>query len=289
MPRRQPFTALCQYAALKRSSGRADLHLHSTQSDGTYTPTQVVELAQRSGLSAVALTDHDTLDGIAEARAAAADRVEVITGTEITCEFRSKELHLLAYFIRPDNPALCAALERLRASRCQRFHDMVDRLFQLGVDLDGEEVHRLAASGTMGRRNLAELLVRERHVGSVREAFRRYLMEGGAVVTPKERLAVVEAIGLVRAAGGVAAWAHPSYDCTRESLAELAHHGLGAVEAEYPTMRNSRTRELRGWAAELGLAVSGGSDCHGPEPPQRTVGATTISAEEVELLRAKCP
>jgi predicted metal-dependent phosphoesterase TrpH len=119
----------------------------------------------------------------------------------------------------------------------------------------------------------------------VREAFRRYLGDGGAVAVPKKRLPAGEALVLVRAAGGVAAWAHPSYDCQRESLAELRRWGLGAVEAECPGLRRGRSLELRRWAGELGLAVSGGSDCHGPG--RRAVGACTVSAEEVEHLRQR--
>jgi hypothetical protein len=120
----------------------------------------------------------------------------------------------------------------------------------------------------------------------VREAFARYLKDDGRASVPKLRLPVAEAIALVRGAGGVAGWAHPSYDCTREALVELRGLGLSAVEAEYPTTRPTRTRELRGWARELGLAVTGGSDCHGPDQPRRAVGACGVSAAELDALRA---
>jgi predicted metal-dependent phosphoesterase TrpH len=287
MPARQPFTALCRLTSRRPFAGRADLHLHSTHSDGRYTPVQVVDLARRSGLSAIALTDHDTLTGLAEARAAAAGSIlEIVPGAEITCEYRGHELHLLAYFVRPDEP-LVTALERLCRHRAERFRDMVKRLRAVGVSLSEEESSVVTTPGSLGRRYLAELLVRARRVGSVREAFARYLKDGGRVAVPKLRLPVVEALGLVRSAGGVAAWAHPSYDCTRETLAELRGLGLGAVEAEYPTTRPGRTRELRGWAQELGLAVTGGSDCHGPDEPRRAIGACSISAAELDVLRRK--
>jgi predicted metal-dependent phosphoesterase TrpH len=287
MPARQPFTALCRLASCGRAAGRADLHLHTTHSDGLYTPAQVVELARRGGLSAIALTDHDTLAGLPEALAAAAGSgIEVVAGAEITCEFRGKELHLLAYFVRPDAP-LVAALERLCRHRAERFNDMVGRLRACGVSLEEGDLAAGAAPSSLGRRHLAELLVRARRVGSVREAFARYLKDGGRAAVPKVRLPVAEAVALVRGAGGVAGWAHPSYDCTRESLAELRRLGLGAVEVEYPSTRPSRARELRGLARELGLAVSGGSDCHGPDQPRRAVGACGISAEELEALRRR--
>src|SRR5438477_10616426 len=115
MPARQPFTALCQFAARGRRGGRADLHTHTTHSDGLYTPAQVVELARRSGLAAVAVTDHDALGGVAVAREAAANAgVEVVAGVEITAEYRGRELHLLGYFFRPDDGPLNVALEKLR-------------------------------------------------------------------------------------------------------------------------------------------------------------------------------
>jgi predicted metal-dependent phosphoesterase TrpH len=284
MPVGQPFTALCQ-AIAPHSTGRADLHLHSTHSDGLYTPAQLVELARRSGLGTIALTDHDTLGGIEPARAAAVrSGVDVIAGVEVTAEHRGKELHLLGYFVRPDDGPLASALERLRAHRTDRFRDMVERLRGFGIYLSAEELPN--GNGALGRRHLAHLLVEKRRAGTVQEAFARYLRDDGRVAVPKLRLPVAEAIALVRGAGGVAAWAHPPYhDGTREALAELQRLGLHAVEAYYPSHKPSRVRQLREWAAGLGLAVTGGSDCHGPGQPRRTVGACTVSRQELDRLR----
>src|SRR5581483_2718508 len=139
MPKRQPFTAVCQSAARGPRTGRADLHIHTTYSDGTYTPAQVVELARRCGLSAVAITDHDTLAGVAAARAVAPAALEVIAGVEITTEYRERELHLLAYFVRLDSPALMAALAWIRRHRFDRFHEMIRRLRECGVHVNGDE------------------------------------------------------------------------------------------------------------------------------------------------------
>jgi 3',5'-nucleoside bisphosphate phosphatase len=287
MPVGQPFTRLCQQLARPRSAGRADLHVHTTHSDGNYTPAQVVELARRCGLSAVAITDHDTTSGIPVARqaAGAASTPEIIAGVEITAEFRGRELHLLAYFIRLDDARLQAALDALRADRVGRFWEMVARLRQLGVNLPDEILAGLGTTGTLGRRNLAELLVRAKKTATVREAFQRYLSDHGRAAVPKRRLPVAEAIALVRGAGGVAAWAHPTYDCTRATLVELHALGMRGVEADFPSCRGVRAQELRGWAAELGLAVTGGSDCHGPEPVGRGIGVHGISAAELAALR----
>jgi predicted metal-dependent phosphoesterase TrpH len=289
MPARQPFTTLCQLAARSRSTGRADLHMHTTHSDGTYTPAQVLDLARRSGLAAVAVTDHDTLDGVAPTQQAAAGTgVEVVPAVEISTAYRGRELHLLAYFVRLDDERLQAALRRLRDDRAERFWEMVERLRGCGVSLDAGRLRDEAGSGALGRRHLAEFLVQAGRAGSVREAFNRYLSDGGRVAVPKVRLDVAEALELVRGAGGVASWAHPSYDCDRQSLQELRGLGLGAVEVEYPATRTARRQELRRLARELDLAVSGGSDCHGPDQLRRSVGACSISGEELEALRQAC-
>ena len=284
MPARQPFTALCQLAARPRLAGRADLHLHTTHSDGNYSPAQIVELARRAGLAAVAVTDHDAVGGVAVARKGAdGSGLEVIAGVEITAEYRGRELHLLGYFFRTDDGPLTAALEKVRRGRVERFQEMVERLRGCGASLDLRGVPPPAAPEALGRRHLAEMLVKQGLAGSVREAFARWLHDGGRAAAPKLRLPVGEAATLVRGAGGVAAYAHPPYDCTVDALTELRDLGLGAVEVDYPAVKASRGRELRAWAARLGLAVSAGSDCHGPG--KHAVGACTVSTEELEVLR----
>lgn len=288
MPARQPFTSLCQAIGTPPTNGRADLHIHTIHSDGTYTPAEVVDLARRSGLAAVAITDHDTLAGIGPARAAAAGTaVAIVPGVEITAEYQERELHLLGYFVRLDDVPLNEALARLQQHRVGRFWDMAERLRGCGVSLDEGDLHALAGAGTLGRRHLAGLVIKARRAGSMREAFARYLGDRGRVAVPKLRLPVEEAIGLVRGAGGVASWAHPSYDCTREALIDLRGHGLGGVEADYPSFRHSRVSELKAWAAELGLALTAGSDCHGPLPLGRAIGRCTVTAEELAALREK--
>jgi hypothetical protein len=285
MPVGQPFTALCQLAARGPHAGRVDLHVHTTHSDGVYTPAQVVDLARRAGLAAVAVTDHDTLGGVAAAQTADGSSLEIVSGVEITSEHRQRELHLLAYFVALDHVGLTAALADIRRHRVERFREMIERLRGRGVSLEGEEQRVQGSPEALGRRHLAEMLVRARRVATVREAFQRYLGDRGGVAVPKKRLPVAEALALVRDAGGVAAWAHPPYDCTQEHLADLRDLGLGAIEVEYPDVRRSRVLELRGWAERLGLATTGGSDCHGPG--RRTVGSCTISAREFERLRQR--
>jgi predicted metal-dependent phosphoesterase TrpH len=288
MARRQPFTVLCRALATRYPSGRADLHTHTTCSDGAYTPSQVVELARRSGLSAVALTDHDTTAGLAEAMVAAAGVVEVVPGVELTARHGGAIVHILGYFFRPDDAGLAAALRALCAARGGRFLEMVERLRGCGVSLQEDEVRAGAGAAVPGRRQLAQLLVKAGQASSLRHAFQRYLGDGSRVFVPAPALPAGEAVALVRAAGGVAAWAHPPYDEeTRRKLGELRDLGLGAVEVDYPALPSRKQRALRAMAAELGLAVSGGSDCHGPDPARRTVGSGGVTAEELEALRQR--
>ncbi len=161
---------------------------------------------------------------------------------------------------------------------------MVERLRGCGVSVEDDELRGMTKTGTVGRRHLAQWLVDTRRAGSTREAFTRYLGDRGRATVPKLRLPVAEAIGLVRSAGGVTSWAHPRADCTLDDLAGLRDLGLQAVEAHYPAFRPRRVRELRAWAGELGLAVSAGSDCHGPGHPSRAIGACCLSAAELEAL-----
>ncbi len=264
---------------------RADLHLHTTFSEGSYSPEQIVDLAVRSGLKAIAITDHDTLAGISPAVKAVAGRLEVVSGIELTAEFRGKEFHLLGYFFDLDNPTLLETLQEMQTWRCNRVKEMVLRLQQFGIVLPSHLVDKVLAGYSPGRRHLAEILVETRQVGTISEAFQRYLGDNGPVSLPTKGLPVARAISVIRQAGGVAVWAHPAYDFKRKNLVELKDIGLQGVEVEYPNVMPGRIKQMRQMAAELGLLISGGSDCHGPGSFHQTVGARTITIEELELLR----
>jgi 3',5'-nucleoside bisphosphate phosphatase len=283
MPTGQPFTSLCQKLARPATTGRADLHMHTTHSDGAYMPDQVVDLARRSGLAAIAITDHDTTCGVPAARMAARERLEVIAGVEVTAEQDGSEVHLLGYFVRMDDPALDNALGQLRDRRRERFRGMVERLRGQGVSLEEEAANAAAAAPSPGRRTLANLLHATGRVGSVREAFARWLADGRPADLPKARLPLAEAIGLVRGAGGVTSLAHPSAALTLPQLTTLREMGLQAIEVDYPSRKASRAAELRSWAAKLTLAVTGGSDCHGPEGV--AIGKCSVTADELTALR----
>jgi 3',5'-nucleoside bisphosphate phosphatase len=280
-----PFTLLCQGFVRLRDPRRADLHTHTTSSDGTLTPAALVERAVHAGLRAIAVTDHDTTAGVGPAQAAAAGRLEVIPGVEVTSEFRGAELHLLGYFIRADNGPLAAALSELRLARRERLLEMARRLRPLGASVE-DDVLAIPEDVSLGRRHLAASLIARGYSQSRHHAFTRWLANPALVGVPKRRLPVAEAIELVRGAGGVTSWAHPPADSDLDALTELRDLGLQAVECVYPWPTGARGKRLRAMAESLGLAVTGGSDTHGPSPATRAVGARTVSLEELDRIKA---
>jgi predicted metal-dependent phosphoesterase TrpH len=284
--KRSSFTAVPGRLAELARPRRVDLHVHTTASDGEYTAAQVGAMARQAGLAAVAITDHDVFGSADEARASAGDQVEVISGVEISASFDTREVHLLGYFSRADPTQLDRVLARVRDARRDRFHDFVEKLAANGTHLPPDRVRIVAESSpSLGRRHLAKLLV-ECGFARVRvEAFHRLLGPLRHAVAPKALLPVEEAIHLVRAAGGVASLAHPPADLSGEDYARLAAMGLVALEVVYPWGRSSRSASLREVAASLGLAVSGGSDCHGPDPSHRRIGSHGITVDELNALR----
>lgn len=283
MPRSSPFTSVGRRLAELACPARADLHTHTTASDGEFTPSQLVALARTAGLAAVAVTDHDTLAAVDEARAAAGQHVEVIPGVEVTAAFAGREVHLLGYFVRTDHAELNATLARLCDRRRERFNDFVAKL-ALPTDRAGLVA---AGSPSLGRRHVAGLLVAAGRVRTRTEAFHRVLGAVRGEVAPKLLIPVDEAIGLVRAAGGVSSLAHPPADLGDEHFRQLAAFGLDALEVEYPWGRNSPAARLREAAGRFGFAVTGGSDCHGPDPSHRSVGSHGVAAAELAALRER--
>ncbi len=288
MPRRSAFTSVGSRLAALAKIRRADLHLHTTKSDGEFTPAQVAAFAQQAGLAAIAVTDHDTCAAVDEVRAAATEQLEVIAGVEISAAFLDREVHLLGYFVRTDHAELDAALTTVCDRRRERFRDYVAKLADRGHRIPEDRVKLIEdATPSLGRRHIATLLVECRITHSRTEAFHRFLGPLRSDVLPKVLVPVEEAIHLVHAAGGVASLAHPSAELDDDAFRTLAGFGLDAVEVEYPWGRNSRTVALREVAKRFGFAVSGGSDCHGPDPSHRRIGSYGINPDELEALRSR--
>jgi predicted metal-dependent phosphoesterase TrpH len=270
------------------ASRGADLHVHTTHSDGVCSPCEVITAAANLGLSAVALTDHDTVSAVAVARPEAKRRgIELVAGVEWTAELDGREVHLLGYFVRDDDPALLAASARLRAGRAERLTAMASALEGLGLRVDLESLRRTFPRATLGRRHLAEWLARSGQVASDREAFASYLGDRGPATVPKPRLGWSEAIALTASAGGVCALAHPPFDLREATLRTLADGGLAAIEVAGPSIKPKLSRRWRDWAALLDLVPVSGSDFHSPAGRGRWVGAATTPDVELERLRGR--
>lgn len=259
------------------SEGRAsgvDLHIHTTASDGSLSPREVVARARETGLLAISITDHDTVEGVREVLSAGlpAD-LNFITGVELSstppAPYRSKgSFHILGYGIDPESPRLGEALGSLRLQRETRNPQMVSRLNGLGVAITLAEVEAEAGGAVVGRPHMASVMVRKKQVGSVAEAFERYLAKGCPAYVEKGRIDVENAVSLIRAAGGLPVLAHPvtvglSPSELEGLLVTLSKMGLSGVEAYYSTHSPELTRFLLRCAGSLGLLVTGGSDFHG--------------------------
>lgn len=267
----------------------ADLHVHTTHSDGACSPGEVVRAAANVGLAALAITDHDTLSALGVARPEAARLgIELVGGVELTAEFDGREVHILGHFVRDDDPALGAAVERLRLARADRIEAMVGRLESLGLHVDLLALRRAFPRATIGRRHLADWLARSGQVADRREAFARVLGDDGPAHVPKPRLPWAEAVVLVRGAGGVAGLAHPPYDLRECALRTLVEGGLGAIEVGGPGVPSKLATRRRDWAGRLDLIPILGTDFHAPDRPGRWLGAFRTPAADLERLRARC-
>ncbi|MFI6942183.1 PHP domain-containing protein [Streptomyces sp. NPDC050418] len=248
---------------------RIDLHTHSTASDGTDSPAELVRKARAQGLDVVALTDHDTTRGHKEAAAAVPEGLTLVTGAELSCRLDGTGLHLLAYLFDADEPALLAERELVRDDRVPRARAMVGKLQELGVDVEWDQVTRIAGDGSLGRPHIAEALVERGVVPTVSDAFTAdWLADGGRAYVAKHELDPFEAIRLVKAAGGVTVFAHPlavkrGKVVPESAIAELAAAGLDGIEADHMDHEPETRARLKGLAAELGLLATGSSDYHG--------------------------
>ncbi len=257
---------------------RIDLHLHTTHSDGSQTPAEVVTLAHEAGVSALAITDHDITTGLPEAMATGqALGIEIIPGIEISSRHGESELHVLGYFLKWEDAQLNERLTALRESRHRRNPKIVALLQAAGIDITYDEVRAVAGSDSVGRPHIARVLMDKKVVTSAKEAFDRFLAEGKPAYVPRDLPSPADAIRWIREAGGLAVLAHPTWVKTVEgTLTDLARQlkeqGLDGVEVHYSTHAPRQTREYLILAKQLGLLVTGGSDFHGLTKPDIEVG-----------------
>ncbi|MFE4641641.1 PHP domain-containing protein [Streptomyces sp. NPDC056730] len=273
---------------------RIDLHTHSTASDGTDTPAELVRNAAAAGLDVVALTDHDTTRGHAEAIAAlpALDRdLTLVTGAELSCRLDGISLHMLAYLFDPDAPELLAERELVRDDRVPRARTMVRKLQELGVPITWEQVARVAGDASLGRPHIATALVELGVVETVSDAFtREWLADGGRAYAEKHELDPFEAIRMVKAAGGVTVFAHPlaakrGRVVPESAIVRFAEAGLDGIEVDHMDHDEPTRARLRGLAVELGLLPTGSSDYHGSRKSVELGGCTTDPEIYGEITR----
>jgi predicted metal-dependent phosphoesterase TrpH len=261
-----------------------DLHTHSTASDGTLPPERVIEAAARCGLAALALTDHDTIDGVRAARQAAervGGGIRVIAGVELSAFDEEREVHVLALHLSHLD-VLEKRLAELRASRHIRAGKIVEKLNALGIPLTLDEVLLQANGGAVGRPHVARALIARGFVPDFRGAFMTYLGNNGSAFVAKDRLSIQDAIAIAHEAGAIAVWAHPSEGGRRERLEPLVAAGLDGVEIRHPSHSGEDMKRLQALTDFFGLVPSGGSDWHGAEDGPRRLGMMNVPMEWLE-------
>jgi hypothetical protein len=270
-------------------AGSVDLHAHTTASDGALSPRELVRRAARQRVGVLAITDHDSTDGLPEAMEEAARHgIEIVPGLEINCDVPGAEIHVLGYLVRWREAWFQQFLGEQRAERVARVHRIVERLTELGMPLTAEEVFAICREGSPGRPHVAQAMVNRGHVRSVREAFDRWLHAGGPANVPRRRLTPVEAVRVVRRAGGVPVLAHPGLAQRDALIPELVEAGLAGIEAYYPEHSARQIEAYRDTCRRLGLVATGGSDYHGSHTGRATtVGGAGVPSEVWPALQRK--
>ena len=264
-----------------------DLHTHSVHSDGSETPTELVHRALKLKLAALALTDHDTTAGLAEARRAAAGTpLEIVPGVELSASEGRSDVHILVYDHDQGGKDLEGELRRFREARERRAVCIVEKLNQLGVEITMDDVRSMSGPGSIGRPHIAGALVLRGHVDHPQEAFRKYLGHGCKAWVPKEELTPEDALALARHHGGRAVLAHPGTLRRDDLIPTLKEHGLVGLEAWHPRHDEGTTRHYLEMARRLDLVATGGSDFHGSRNPGVALGAARVPADVLLRLRA---
>ena len=259
-----------------------DLHTHTTASDGILPPAQVVEAAAAAGLKAIAVTDHDTVDGVAAAEEAGARLgVRIVRGVELSATVDDHEVHILALNVsRLDR--IAERLAGLREMRLGRAKLIIEKLNAIGVPITFEEVLAAAGGGAVGRPHVARVMIERGFASDLRDAFSRYLRAGGKAYVAKDKLSVRDAVAMAHEAGAVAIWAHPSHSGRRERLEPMIEAGLDGVEILHPSHTAEDILRLRALTDFFGILPSGGSDWHGVNDSVRQLGMMNVPVEWLE-------
>lgn len=276
-------------ASILRTPGAVDLHCHTNASDGFLSPAELIALAADQQVQTLAITDHDTVEGLAEGLSAGnAAGVEVVPGIEISSNLGGAEIHLLGYFIDPHSSQLAAHLRWCQATRLERVERICARLTSAGLPLTIDDVLQFAGSGSVGRPHVAQAMIARGYVDSIGSAFARYLGRGKPGFVQRENVTPTTAVGIIRNAGGAAVLAHPyATPAALEMLPALIAAGLAGMEAWYGEYEPSSRERLAAIANQNNLIATGGSDFHGVNFKEgRNLGSVTVAHEVVDRLRA---
>ncbi len=266
----------------------ADLHIHTDFSDSTLSPEEVARYANEKGLSAVAICDHDCVDGIEPCEKAASPLgIEVIPGIELTVEKQDAEIHILGYFIDWKVGWFQERLRQMQGFRIARIHKMVEKLNDAGIDVKAEDVFKLAGRGTVGRLHLAQAMLKTGKVKSFNEAFNKYIGFAKSCYVSNARFSPREAMEVVMKVGGVAVLAHPGIMNKDEYIPELVEYGLKGIEVYHSDHNAAAVKRYEELAARYGLLATGGSDCHGMGKGRVLIGTVRVPYELVEKLKAQ--
>jgi predicted metal-dependent phosphoesterase TrpH len=263
-----------------------DLHIHSTYSDGLLTPTEIAEYAQRVGLQAIAVTDHDDLSAFAEAAAAGARLgLDVIPGVELSATYNGCETHILGYLYDVTSTPLIEFAAHMRENRVERAQEIIQRLCHLGMPISLEMVKMRAGQGALGRPHIADILVEEGYVFSFNEAFNKFLGENKPGYVPKMKLTAEEAIELIHRSGGLAFLAHPGTGAEIGAIEALIEMGLDGLETMHPRHAPEMVEYYRDLVRRNGLLETGGSDCHGARRGEMMIGTQSVPYAFLEAMR----
>ncbi|MFH0877152.1 MAG: PHP domain-containing protein [Candidatus Omnitrophota bacterium] len=266
----------------------ADLHIHTYYSDGTFSPSEVVAQAAKCGLATIAITDHDTVEGIDLARSAAGD-CEVLTGIELTAEFDGKEIHILGYLLDHRDVAFLNMLKEMRQVRVMRIHEMCKKLKKCGLNLEPDDVFSLTKGGSVGRLHLARAMFEKGLVFSIADAFARFIGDRGPAYVGKFKMSPKEAIAWIKKTKGIPVLAHPYTISDRSLIIDFVKAGIMGIEAYYPEHSSYQADEFMKIAKKYDLLITGGSDCHGEAKSEVHLGKVKLPYEYVEKLKqAQC-
>lgn len=254
-----------------------DLHVHTNASDGLFTPSEIIEGSLKLGLQAIAITDHDTVDGYVEAaRMVDAKVMEVVPGVELSSNYKGADVHILGYYIDHQNPEFVKKILKFRQYRYERGESMVARLNELGLNLSMDTVKTIAGDSPLGRPHVADALLREEFVQTYDEAFARYIGYHAPAYVPKKILTSQHAIDLIHLIRGVAVLAHPGTLRHDEFIPDLVEMGLDGIEAYHSQHKRSDITRYKNMAQKSGIIHTGGSDCHGPRKGKSLIGTQRV-------------